>query len=46
MVDENGKFRVLHQIRPIRIDYILTQLKVFKQKNLDILDLGWWWVGK
>ena len=24
--DENGKFKVLHQIRPIRIKYILDQL--------------------
>ena len=24
--DENGDFKVLHQIRPIRIKYILNQL--------------------
>ena len=38
--DENGKFRVLHHIRPIRIKYILDQLKQDNIKNLDILDLG------
>ena len=38
--DENGKFKVLHQIRKIRIKYILNQLKNKKIKNLDILDLG------
>ena len=38
--DENGKFKVLHQIRQIRIKYILNQFKNKKIKNLDILDLG------
>ena len=38
--DENGKFKVLHQIRQIRIQYILNQFKNKKIKNLDILDLG------
>ncbi len=38
--DENGKFRVLHQIRPIRIQYILDQLDSNGVKNLDILDIG------
>ncbi len=38
--DENGKFRVLHQIRPIRIQYILDQLSNLDMKKLDILDLG------
>ena len=38
--DENGKFRVLHQIRPIRIQYILDQFNNQNIKNLDILDLG------
>ena len=32
--DENGKFRVLHQIRPIRIQYILDQFN-----NQNIADL-------
>ncbi len=38
--DENGKFKVLHHIRPIRIKYILDQLNNKNLKNLDILDLG------
>ena len=38
--DEDGKFRVLHQIRPIRIKYILDQISQKNVKNLDILDLG------
>ena len=35
---ESLKF--LHQIRPIRIKYILNQINNKKIKNLDILDLG------
>ena len=38
--DEDGKFKVLHQIRPIRIKYILDQISQKNVKNLDILDLG------
>ena len=38
--DENGKFKVLHKIRPLRIEYILKQIKGKKIKNLDVLDLG------
>ena len=38
--DENGKFKVLHQIRPLRIQYILNQLKDLDLKNIKILDLG------
>ena len=38
--DENGKFKVLRQIRPIRIQYILNQLKALDLKNIKILDLG------
>lgn len=38
--DENGKFKILHTIRPIRIKYILDQLNKSSLKNLDILDLG------
>ncbi len=37
--DENGDFKVLHQIRPIRIKYILNQLDS-NIKNIDVLDLG------
>tara|TARA_B100000989_G_scaffold192440_1_gene145140 strand:- start:1197 stop:1901 length:705 start_codon:yes stop_codon:yes gene_type:complete len=38
--DENGKFRILHKIRPIRVKYILDQISEKNLKNLDILDLG------
>ena len=38
--DENGKFKVLHKIRPIRVKYVLDQINNKKVKNLDILDLG------
>ena len=38
--DENGKFKVLHQIRSLRIEYILKQINSKKIKNLDVLDLG------
>ncbi len=38
--NENGKFRVLHEIRPIRIDYILKQIKNYNVNNLEILDIG------
>ena len=38
--DEDGEFKVLHRIRPIRIKYILNQLNKVKLENVDILDLG------
>ena len=38
--NENGKFKILHQIRPIRIKYIIDQINYKNLKNLDILDLG------
>ena len=38
--NENGKFKILHQIRPIRIKYIIDQINNKNLKNLDILDLG------
>ena len=38
--DENGKFKVLHKIRPLRIKYILKQINKKNIKNLDVLDLG------
>ncbi|MDC2992186.1 bifunctional 2-polyprenyl-6-hydroxyphenol methylase/3-demethylubiquinol 3-O-methyltransferase UbiG [Pelagibacteraceae bacterium] len=38
--NENGKFRVLHQIRSLRISYILEQIKKRKLNGLDILDVG------
>ncbi len=38
--DENGSFKVLHKIRPLRMRYILDQIKDEKIKNLEILDVG------
>ena len=38
--DDNGKFKVLHQIRPIRMEYILSQTNINNLKNLDFLDVG------
>ncbi len=38
--DENGKFAVLHKIRPLRMSYILNQIKEKNIKNLEILDVG------
>ena len=38
--DENGKFKILHQIRPIRIQYILNQYSDENIKNLEVLDVG------
>ncbi len=38
--DDTGKFKILHKIRPIRIEYILNQTKNKNIKNLDILDIG------
>ena len=38
--NENGKFKILHKIRPIRVKYILDQMNKKKLNNLDILDLG------
>ena len=38
--NENGKFKILHKIRPIRVKYILDQMNKKKLKNLDILDVG------
>ena len=38
--DENGEFRVLHEIRPIRVKYILDQTINKNIENLEILDLG------
>ena len=38
--NENGKFKILHKIRPIRLKYILDQMNKKKLKNLDILDVG------
>ena len=38
--DENGKFGILHKIRPLRIEYILQQINNKKVKKLKILDIG------
>ena len=35
---KDGEFKILHQIMPLRIQYILDNIK--KIENLDILDLG------
>ena len=36
----DGKFKILHKILPIRIDYILNKIEYNKIKELEILDLG------
>ena len=36
----NGEFKILHRIKPIRLEYVLSQFKDYKVKNLDILDIG------
>lgn len=38
--DEEGKFKVLHQIKPIRLDYIIKQFKKNDLINLNVLDVG------
>ncbi len=38
--NENGKFKVLHQIKSHRMSYILEQIKNREIKNLKILDVG------
>ena len=35
-----GKFKVIHRILPLRINYILNNIDQTKIKNFDILDLG------
>ena len=35
-----GKFKILHQILPTRMEYILQNIEKKKTKKLDILDLG------
>ncbi len=37
---ESGKFKILHEIKQIRIQYILNQLGSKRIKNLNVLDLG------
>jgi len=36
----NGKFKALHHIMPLRIEYILKNLGKQKLKNMEVLDLG------
>ena len=38
--NENGKFKILHQIKSHRMTYILEQIKNRDIKNLKILDVG------
>ncbi|MDC3156327.1 bifunctional 2-polyprenyl-6-hydroxyphenol methylase/3-demethylubiquinol 3-O-methyltransferase UbiG [Pelagibacteraceae bacterium] len=38
--NENGKFKILHQIKRHRMTYILEQINNRKIKNLKILDVG------
>ncbi len=38
--NENGKFKILHQIKSHRMSYILEQIKDRDLKNLKILDVG------
>ncbi len=38
--EPNGKFKILHKILPIRIEYILNKIDYNKIKKLEILDLG------
>jgi len=37
---DSGKFKILHDLQPIRMKYIIDQLKPKKINNLKILDLG------
>tara|TARA_B110000438_G_C15774710_1_gene633529 strand:+ start:555 stop:1262 length:708 start_codon:yes stop_codon:yes gene_type:complete len=36
----NGKFKAIHQIIPLRLEYILENLQKKKIKNIDVMDLG------
>ena len=38
--DPNGKFKILHQILPLRMEYILKNIDTNNIKNFNILDLG------
>ena len=38
--NDRGKFRVLHEIRPLRIEYILNQFDKRDVNNIDVLDIG------
>ena len=38
--DPNGKFKILHQILPLRMEYILNSIDSTNINNLNVLDLG------
>ncbi len=38
--EPDGKFKILHKILPIRIEYILNKIDYNKIRSLEILDLG------
>ena len=38
--EDSGKFKILHDLQPIRMRYIIDQAKPKNIKNLNILDLG------
>ena len=38
--NEDGKFKVLHKIRPLRMKYILSNINEKKIKKMNILDIG------
>ena len=38
--NEDGKFKILHKIRPLRMRYILDKFENNKLQDLDILDVG------
>ncbi len=38
--DESGKFKVLHQIRPLRMKYILDNIEKNSFDGLEIIDIG------
>ena len=38
--EDSGKFKILHDLQPIRMQYIIEQTKPKNIKNLNILDLG------
>ena len=38
--EDSGKFKILHDLQPIRMKYIIDQTKPKNIKNLNVLDLG------
>ena len=37
---ENGKYKILHSIKPLRMSYIMESIGSKNKKKLNILDLG------